>query len=184
MLDAGYQLFALNGFDATTMDDIALKSGVSRRTLFRNFGTKEQIALAYQDTILDDLVARAAARPRNEDALVALIETISGFVRELRHEEALELSDLLVQNPSLRAYNLQKYEAIELALTETIKSRIDSPDQALKARIAASSVIAAWRVANEEWAKGDRTEHPVCGTTKAFNLLRATLIIPPRARSD
>lgn len=172
VLEAAYRLFAQGGFTATTMDDIASASGVPRRTLFRHFGTKEQVALAYQDTILDELVARLERWPAGGTALSALIETISAFVRDLRHEQAIELSDLLVRNPELRIYNLQKYEEIEAALAQAVEGRCASASPALEARIMAASVVATWRVANERWLAGDRSAHPKIGVMQAFDALK------------
>ncbi|WP_306368377.1 TetR/AcrR family transcriptional regulator [Nocardiopsis sp. CC223A] len=52
---AAVRLFTENGFEATTMDDIAAAGGVSRRSLFRRFGTKEDILFAEHDELFAEV---------------------------------------------------------------------------------------------------------------------------------
>ena len=58
----GVALFLTRGFDATTMDDVAAAAGVSRRTLFRYFGSKEEVALGHLGGLGDELAAAVRAR--------------------------------------------------------------------------------------------------------------------------
>jgi AcrR family transcriptional regulator len=70
------ELFLRHGFEATTIDDIATAAGISRRSFFRYFGTKE-------DIVLGDLAARGElirkeleGRPADEDAWTALLNAL------------------------------------------------------------------------------------------------------------
>ncbi len=171
MLDVAYRMFAENGFEGTTMTDIAEASGVPRRTLFRYFDNKEQVALAYQDTILDHLVERLAARPEGESGAVALMKTLLSYLEELSIERAMELSELLVQNPGLRAHNLEKYIAIEHAAAKVIEQRCRSENPVLEAELAAGAVVTAWRIGNERWFEGGRKGHPKSEAARTFALL-------------
>ena len=70
------ELFLERGFEATTIDDIATAAGISRRSFFRYFGTKE-------DIVLGDLAAQGElirkeleARPASEDAWTAMINAL------------------------------------------------------------------------------------------------------------
>lgn len=60
---AAMELFAGRGFDATTVDDIAARAGVSRKTYFNYFPTKGAVLRYYGDQLqarLEDLVHRSA----------------------------------------------------------------------------------------------------------------------------
>ena len=46
VIDIAIELYLTHGFEGTTMDMIAEASGVARRTIFRDFPTKEDIVLA------------------------------------------------------------------------------------------------------------------------------------------
>ena len=60
LMGVGRALFAARGFEATTMEEIAERAGVSKPLVYRHFGTKEAL---YQ-AIADEDVARQKLRPR------------------------------------------------------------------------------------------------------------------------
>ena len=73
---AGLELFVERGYDATTLADIAEVAGVSTRTIFAYFPSKEDILFASFETMRDALATTLAARPEGQDALAALREFI------------------------------------------------------------------------------------------------------------
>lgn len=63
---ASIQLFADQGYEATTVDDVAAAAGTSRRTLFRQFGSKEGLIFADHESLLtavDEHLAAATGDP-------------------------------------------------------------------------------------------------------------------------
>ena len=77
LVDVARQLFAKNGFESTSMNDIALAANKGRRTLYTYFNSKEEIYLAVIQTELERLsyrmeeVARKSIPP--EEKIVQLI---------------------------------------------------------------------------------------------------------------
>jgi len=66
ILDAADRLLGRQGFQKTTLDDLARESGVARRTIYLHFASKEEIALASIDRVVERLCVRLraiAARP-------------------------------------------------------------------------------------------------------------------------
>jgi AcrR family transcriptional regulator len=61
--DAALDLFSSQGFDETTVEEIALRADVSPSTFFRYFGTKAEIVLSDHDTQLDQLCAEIGNQP-------------------------------------------------------------------------------------------------------------------------
>ena len=55
------RLFAERGYEATTVDDIAAATGTSRRTLFRQFGSKEDLIFADHESLLDQVAEHLAS---------------------------------------------------------------------------------------------------------------------------
>lgn len=96
LVDVARQLFAKNGFDDTTMNDIATTSGKGRRTLYTYFGNKEEIYYAVIESELERLSEKmdevAAKRMRPQDKVIELIYTHLDMIKET-----------VVRNGNLRA---------------------------------------------------------------------------------
>jgi len=75
---AARKTFLASGFDAASMDRIALEAGVSKRTVYNRFRSKEELFAAAIEDSCRDLV------PDNLDAIEATL-TADAFVRELAH---------------------------------------------------------------------------------------------------
>ena len=96
LVDVARQLFAKNGVDNTTMNDIAVASTKGRRTLYTYFKSKEDIYIAVVESELDKL-SEALDKVASENIatdvkILKLIET---------HLDAIKL--IVRRNGSLRA---------------------------------------------------------------------------------
>jgi AcrR family transcriptional regulator len=101
---AAMRLFAERGFDAVTVDEIAESAGMSARTFFRYFASKDDVVLQYRRRLDDRLVDTVAARPPEEGAVTALRNaflTTSTVPPEDRDLVALR-SRVLFEAPALR----------------------------------------------------------------------------------
>ncbi|WP_032369536.1 TetR family transcriptional regulator [Rhodococcoides fascians] len=58
---AALDLFSVKGYDSTTVDDIAVAAGISRRTFFRQFRAKEDVVFADHEILLEQVGALLAA---------------------------------------------------------------------------------------------------------------------------
>src|SRR5882672_9333164 len=76
LVQAALGLFSKQGFDATTVEDIAAAARVSPRTFFRYFANKEEVLFHHKDEDLASLQAALSARPPGESALQALRATV------------------------------------------------------------------------------------------------------------
>src|ERR1044072_4048182 len=77
------RLFLEHGFEATTMEQIAGEIGISRRSLFRYFGTKEDIVLGDHAENGRTLRAALEARPADEPPWEALRAALKALVESL-----------------------------------------------------------------------------------------------------
>ncbi|HEY1179643.1 MAG TPA: TetR family transcriptional regulator [Phytomonospora sp.] len=80
LIDAAFELFDGQGYEATTVDQIAEAVEVSPRTFFRYFGSKEDVALHLQDSVWIEVLAAFAAQPRRHPLLVAIRRAIAEVV--------------------------------------------------------------------------------------------------------
>lgn len=69
---AAWALFEVHGFDSTTMADVAVKAGISRRTLFNHFGSKEALLFPGLEQYMRDFARVLSTRPVDEPILVAM----------------------------------------------------------------------------------------------------------------
>lgn len=76
LVDVAFRLFAEQGFEQTTVEQLAREGGVSRATFFRMFATKEAVIFPDHDTLLAALDARLSAADASS-AISALHEAIS-----------------------------------------------------------------------------------------------------------
>lgn len=95
-MDVARQLFAKNGVENTTMNDIALTSGKGRRTLYTYFSRKEDVYSAVIESELERLSDKldevAAKKMSPQDKIIELIYTHLSMIRET-----------VVRNGNLRA---------------------------------------------------------------------------------
>ncbi len=96
LVDVARQLFAKNGLENTTMNDIAVASGRGRRTLYTYFKSKEDVYYAVIESELERLSDKldevAAKNTRPQDKIIELIYTHLNMIKET-----------VVRNGNLRA---------------------------------------------------------------------------------
>ncbi|MGH2825454.1 MAG: TetR family transcriptional regulator [Actinomycetota bacterium] len=86
LTDAALTLFEKKGFDATTVNQIAHLAGMSPRTFFRYFETKEDVVFQDAPRHLEDLRALLRARPASESNGTALRAALLSFSEVLEQE--------------------------------------------------------------------------------------------------
>ncbi|PQP19513.1 TetR family transcriptional regulator [Rhodococcus opacus] len=154
-------LFAEKGFDATTIEDVAAAAGVSRRTLFNYFKSKDDIALSGLSEQGQEIADRFSERPVAEDvweSLRAAFQVLDEI--ETTPERRLEFIRFVFGNDSLRAGHVEKQQHWQQLLTPLIEKRLpQGPRRLLQARAIAASAIACLHAAMEQWARdGGREE--------------------------
>jgi AcrR family transcriptional regulator len=83
--EAALELFTDNGYDPTSVDDIALAAGISRSTFFRQFRAKEDVIFADHEALLDELtVYLAASHPDPWEAVCQAAALVFGKFSERR----------------------------------------------------------------------------------------------------
>jgi AcrR family transcriptional regulator len=153
-------LFLESSFDAVTVDQIAAAAGISPRSFFRYFATKEDVALGHLAEAGLYLQAGLEARPPAEapwDALRAAFATLlSDFVDSpgtLR-----KTSRMLLDAPSLRARHLEKQLHWQELLVPDIARRLGASSGGVgdvRAHALVASALACLDTASTIWALGD-----------------------------
>ena len=84
------ELFRRDGFDATSVAEIAAGAGVTERTFFRHFPTKEAVLFQDYESRLEWFSAALAVRPLDEPILASVAVAVGSFPddREILHQVA------------------------------------------------------------------------------------------------
>jgi TetR/AcrR family transcriptional regulator, regulator of mycofactocin system len=156
------RLFSEDGFDDTTVAQIAAAAGVSRRTFFRYFDSKTDVLWHAFDGEVQALRAAFAAVPPAVPMMVAIRQVVVGANR-YRAEDVPELRtrmNLIGSVPALQASAAHHYDAWERAVSDFAASRIGRPGDSLIPLAIGRATLAVCRSAYDSWvdrADGDLT---------------------------
>jgi AcrR family transcriptional regulator len=179
---AGLRLFAAQGYDATTCEQIAAAAEVSPATFFRYFPTKEDVVLFDDyDRLMRGLLHD---RPASESPIVAvrrsLAEGLGGSIYPADAERIRERLRLVLSVPALRARRYEKLQSREMFLAEELARRMGVPDDDFEARVLARAIASTATVALDEWA--EHGGHLPTIVDRAFAALQTRLTARPRRR--
>ena len=162
ILDTALRLFTEQGYDETTIAQIAREAGVSQRTLFRYFGTKEDLLGGDQGRFGQVLTDTISEQPPEADAWETLRAGIAAVLAlHDSREQALERFRLLHNTASLRAGWLEKRLRFQEDLLPFIEARMGSGSGRTdpRARAVIATAFACLDAASMTWVgnggKGD-----------------------------
>ena len=147
------RLFAEQGFEETTVDQIAAAAGVSRRTFFRYFDSKPGVLWGQFDTevatirrLLDELPAGLPVMTAVRRAVLAANHYRAEDVPELRAR-----MNLIGSVPALAASAAAHYDAWERAVSGFVARRAGQPADSLYPLAVGRATLAACRAAYDRW---------------------------------
>ncbi|MEV0297572.1 TetR family transcriptional regulator [Nocardia sp. NPDC050710] len=157
--DTAMRLFMKQGFEQTTIEQIAAAVGISTRTFFRYFATKEDIVVGDLMALGEVVQAALRARPVEEgpwEAMTAALAALTDAPHKPRR--ALETALLTTANPALRARHLEKHLRWQELLVPEIERRMGvepGPVPDPRAHAIVGACLACLDTAMEIWAKRD-----------------------------
>ena len=154
------RLFAQQGYDATTVEQIAAAAEISPSTFFRYFRTKEDVVI--EDQYDPMLVAAIAGAPPELPLLPALRHAMRGAFAQIGAQEQATLEErtkLVMSVPALRARVLENLAATIDIMAEPLATRADRDPTDFTVRAFAGACIGAWFAAITEWAGSDGTKN-------------------------
>jgi AcrR family transcriptional regulator len=186
LIEAAQALFCANGFEATTVDQIAEAVDVSPRTFFRYFTSKEDVALALADEQITAMLDGFAAQPADVPVLTGMRQAAVELVRAYEEEATSSdqarhqrMQQLISTSPALAAARTERGIARLDEVARLVGARLGvdpatDPRPHLVASIvlcAVQTTITAWRAAGR-----DAPDSQLIG--QAFDLLSAGLDYP------
>ncbi|GAA4932929.1 TetR family transcriptional regulator [Actinomycetospora succinea] len=158
---AALERFAAEGFDGTTVAEIAATAGLTERTFFRHFADKREVLFAGQDEFERLFVAGIEDADGTDPIAVvaAALEGATGFFPEDRRAWSRARQEVIDADPGLQERELLKLSKLAGAMTDALRRRGIDPTPAA---LAAESGVAVFRVGFATWiAEGEERPLPV-----------------------
>lgn len=184
LTEAAMRLLVQNGFDAVTIDEIATAAGVSKRTFFRYFASKEDVVVQFLADMGDDIRTTLAARPAAEPPSAALLHAVRVPIAACGDhvDRALSVVRLILHTPALLARFLERQAQWRDGLTTELADRTGlDPEVELYPRMAAGMALTAFDAVLHRWCASDGHDDPTELIDRAFAVIAPALdALPPR----
>jgi AcrR family transcriptional regulator len=167
----GQELIAARGYEQTTIDDIVAAVGMSKRTFFRYFASKEDLVLSKYEFFGDQFAEAFAARPRDEplwESFRRAFDIVVGYFDDTTQlSRILAMEKIINGNPALSAGELERVSRVQEQLTALLRERTGrhsptDPGPAAITGAALSCLLAAkatWITADQRPPFGEVLDH-------------------------
>jgi AcrR family transcriptional regulator len=166
------RLFREQGYDATTVEQIAAAAGVSHMTFFRYFPAKEDVALSDSyDPLIAALVEQTPATwPLIQRIRTALLQGL-GQVYDTDRDTLLAQNRLIVSTPALRERLWADQMITQQLILQALGEGQHDPQPSLKTRVTVAACLAAATTAILAWVENDGTPELPDLINQAFDAL-------------
>ncbi|MFJ4655783.1 TetR/AcrR family transcriptional regulator [Nocardia sp. NPDC088792] len=170
---AAVDLFTEQGYDATTVAQIAERAGVTKSTFFRHFPDKRELLAAGQETLcrlLTEGIAEAPTGATPLEAVAAGLERASSAMGPMNRELAPRLKAAIDANSELQQRDALKSVGLAAAMTDALRTR-GVPD--LTAHLASELGVLAFKQGYAQWLQAPDDAALAPCTLAALEDLRA-----------
>jgi AcrR family transcriptional regulator len=143
------QLFGRDGYEHVSAEAIADASGVSLRTFYRYFSTKDEVLSPIVTGGIQEFAEHIAARPVREGLATAVQRAFEQITPQQGPEGVQALIALFADVPALRARWLDDLRTIEEALVPIVQQRARRPLNDEQAQLTVAAIVAGLRVTLE-----------------------------------
>jgi AcrR family transcriptional regulator len=151
LMGAAIELFDEQGYEATTVAEIAERAGLTKRTFFRYFSDKREVLFSgsqeLQRVWLEGVAAAAEANPLT--AVIAGLDPVAEMFTE-RHPFARIRTRIIEANPELLERELIKLQNLAAAVKAALVERGVSANAAM---LAAQAGVTVFQVAFAQWVQ-------------------------------
>ena len=169
--------FARKGFANVTVTELAREAGVTERTFFRHFPSKEAVLFQDYETQVEWLSEALAQRPPSESVFDAVLASVASFPHDLEVvRQAATARTELISAERIAGHLRVVQSSFAGVITDFIRKRYsDTPDIDLVAEVAGATLAAVLVVAVENWGRNGCTGDLCDTTAAAMNLVQSGL---------
>jgi mycofactocin system transcriptional regulator len=168
------ELFAARGFAATTVEDIATAAGVSRRTFFRYYASKNDVVWGDFDALLRRMDEWLASSPDDAPLLLTLANAVIRF-NSIAPEAVIahrQRMSLILHVPALQAHSTLRYADWRAVVARFASRRLHQPESSLLPQLVGYLALGAAVAAYEQWLANEAAELEVV-MAAAFDALQS-----------
>ncbi|MET7270901.1 TetR family transcriptional regulator [Streptomyces flaveolus] len=149
-------LFVRQGFDGTTVEDIARAAGMTKRSFFRYFPTKEDVVFDGVDLTAEKVVADIAARPAEEDPWDSLHHVLRAWQEEIHAgEQVLATLRLIEATPALVGRLHQRRTEWRRRVSDALQGRPGADIDAYTADLLTNAATAVLDAVSSQWVRSN-----------------------------
>lgn len=149
LTEKGIALFLEKGIDDTTLDEIAAAAGISRRTFFYYFTSKDEILLSLQSGIGEMLADAVRKAPATSTPIDAVREAALQVCNAIPTHDMVEMDRLMRTSPGVQARKQASYVQQEGEIYEALRERWPEPERSMALRVVAMLSVGAMRIAGD-----------------------------------
>jgi AcrR family transcriptional regulator len=182
--EAALKLFASRGYDATKAEDIAEKAGVSARTFFRYFPTKESVLFFGERDWVQSFAAEYPGQPDALSDIDAMCVTCIGLAPRLtrRRQSLLLFLRAVASSPTLRGVEQDHQRENIKNMAEAVAARRGLPRADEACNLLAAVGLLTYRRALDNWLGGPASADLGKVIAEEFRLL-AEQVAPARSEA-
>ncbi|MFJ8806354.1 TetR family transcriptional regulator [Streptomyces sp. NPDC102490] len=156
LADVAIGLFVRQGFDDTTVEDIARAAGMTKRSFFRYFPTKEDVVFDGIDLTGEKVVADIAARPAEEDPWDSLRQVLRAWQEEIHAgEQVLATLRLIEATPALVGRLHQRRAEWRRRVSDALRNRPGAGIDAYTADLLTNAATAVLDAVSSQWVRSN-----------------------------
>ena len=160
-MEAAEELFSERGFDGVTVAEIAAAAGVSVKTLFQYFRSKEDLLFGDEGEMRDRLVASITGRPSGATPLRAVTDWLLVELDREGDSESLERYHRMVgDTPAVAARLLLMWEHYEQAVARALADEANEAVPSPRTRLVAAQLVSMVRVVTSAEVREFVSRHP------------------------
>lgn len=174
--DAALDLFLRNGYEQTTLDEIATAAGISRRTFFLYFESKEEILQAAQSTgFVEALRDAFDGVDDSKSPFVAVRKALPRLVARFETKESIAVDRLVQASATLSARKQGIYVVMEQNLLDALRGIWPDKADEERVKVVAMLAIGVLRLALDAW-RAQHGKRPIAAYVRdGFAALESSL---------
>jgi len=173
--EVGIELFLAKGYDATTLDEIAAAAGISRRTFFYYFRSKDDILLAHLASYADALKATILESASAGEPIDVMRDALVKLSARFESPRTIAIVRVVRETRTLHASRQGRQLQLEQAACDALRELWPAKERRDRLRLVAMASMALMRLVVDAWIEQDGKRPLAKDIQKAFRDLRAEI---------